>query len=325
MSVVMSETRPSVHLTSLVFKQNPALRRLAGLAETDPPRFCKLTDRLGEADIVLFVENGYFGLSSIRNFYVTRNENRHAQYYFFSEGDWPFPFLPGLYCSLSRRLPWAFSWAFLLDATQPYSCGERDASYLFSFLGRLRTHPVRRRICRLDSASTPCVDVAHGPQRFDCWDYQTTYLRLVSESLFVLCPRGFGTSSIRIFETMRAGRVPVIISDAWIEPPVGEWSQFSLRVPEHAVEQIPQICEQHLDAAVAMGALARRAFDEFFSPTRFLDSAILFLRTAAGAVPGVWSRSPVRNAARALSVREFREIAHRARHGLISNCFRFAR
>ena len=282
--------------------------------ETHPPRFCKLTERLEDADIVLFVENGYFGLSSILDFYAIRNGNCHAQYYFFSEGDWPFPFLPGLYCSLSRRLPWAFSWAYLLDDMQPYDFGESKASYLFSFIGRLRTHPARRGICDLDSARTPCIDVASGPQRFDGWNYRTTYWRLLSESLFVLCPRGFGASSIRIFETMRAGRVPVIISNAWIEPPVGEWSRFSLRVPEHLIEQVPEICERHLDAAGAMGALARRTFDEFFSPTRFLDSAIGFLRTAAGSASGTWSRGPVRNAARALSTREFREIAHRIRH-----------
>ncbi len=36
-------------------------------------------------------------------------------------------------------------------------------------------------------------------------------------------PRGIGASSVRIFEAMRAGRAPVIISDDWIVPPVGDW------------------------------------------------------------------------------------------------------
>jgi hypothetical protein len=286
-----------------------------------PPTLCTLTDHLEDADIVLFVENGYFGLSSIRDFCKIRKNNNHAQYCLFSEGDWPFPFLPGLYCSLARRLPWAYSWTFLLDDIEPYDFGEGDAPYLFSFLGRVRTHPARGRISNLDSATTPCLDVAVAPQRLGSWDYRTTYLRLLSESLFVLCPRGFGVSFIRIFETMRAGRVPVIISDAWIEPPVGDWSRFSLRVPEHAVEQVPKICEQHVDVAGAMGALARCTFDEFFSPTRFLDRAIGFLIAAARPGCGRWPFDLVHTAARAVSVRELRAIAHHARRAIPPRCF----
>jgi hypothetical protein len=288
------------------------------LVQIHTPTRCTLTNQLEKADIIFFVENGYVGLASIRNYYKIRKRNCAAQYYVFSEGDWPFPFLPGLYCSLTKQLPWAFSWTFLIDDKERYDVSRSEAPYLFSFLGRIRTHPTRSRISRLDNLKTPCLDVALAPQRFGGWDYRTTYLRLMSESQFVLCPRGFGASSIRIFETMRAGRVPVIISDAWIEPPVGDWSRFSLRVPEHAVEQVPKICEQYVNAAGAMGALARRTFDEFFSPTRFLDVAIGFLQNAVGSTSGTRSRSPVRTAARALSARQFREIAHGARNAITS-------
>ena len=47
----------------------------------------------------------------------------------------------------------------------------------------------------------------------------------------MICPRGWGSSSIRLFEVMEMGRVPVIISDAWVnEAP--KWADFSVRVSE---------------------------------------------------------------------------------------------
>ena len=35
---------------------------------------------------------------------------------------------------------------------------------------------------------------------------------MLRQSKFVICPRGVGTSSIRLFECLRAGRVPIIVA-----------------------------------------------------------------------------------------------------------------
>ena len=54
-----------------------------------------------------------------------------------------------------------------------------------------------------------------------------------------LCPRGNGSSSIRFYETMCMGRIPVHVSDAYA-PPFGEdidYSQFCLFIPESEVKQ----------------------------------------------------------------------------------------
>jgi hypothetical protein len=306
-------TLPSVHLTSLVSEENPTCRRLASLARTHAPSGYRLARSRCDADIILFVESGYFGLGSIAKFHAVSRQNGSARHFVFSEGDWPFAYIPGLYCSLTKRLPWAFSWAYLLDDAGPAAAASVAAPYLFSFLGRKSTHPVREGIVRcLDSRQTPCLDVASGAGRFRGWDYRETYALLLANSRFVLCPRGIGSSSIRIFDAMRAGRVPVIISDAWIEPPVGEWARFSIRVPEGAIERIPQICERHLDAAPAMGDLARRTFEEYFSPAKFLDAALDFLRSTAPAHASYGDGFA--RPARALSAREFRTVAHRAWH-----------
>lgn len=309
-------TLPSVHLTSLVSEQNPTYGRLTSLARAHPPTGYTLTESRRDADVVLFVESGYFGLGSIGKFHAISKENRSARYFVFSEGDWPFAYVPGLYCSLTKSLPWAFSWAYLLDQEEPSEGDYGHQPYLFSFLGRVSTHPVRERIRRLDGPASPCLDVSFGPKRFDCWDYKRTFSRVMRESCFVLCPRGIGASSTRIFEAMRSRRVPVIISDAWIQPPVGDWPGFSIRVPEHATERIPQICEQHRDAARSMGTAARQAFDAYFSPSRFLDNALDFMRSATQTASLLRPARLVRQAARAISRREIRTVAHYLRNAV---------
>jgi Exostosin family len=55
--------------------------------------------------------------------------------------------------------------------------------------------------------------------RLDKENFLNRYITVLQQSAFILCPIGKGPSSMRIFEAMRAGRAPVIISDAWDPPP----------------------------------------------------------------------------------------------------------
>jgi hypothetical protein len=301
---------PSVYLSSLIAPDNPTLKRLARLGTRHPPHRYTLTSCQQDADIVLFAESGYIGLDSILKLHARSRATPRAEHFVFSESDWPFAYLPGLYCSLTKPLPWAFSWAYLLDEGEPEAMTDSEQPYLFSFVGRAETHPVRQGVLDLDGPHTPCLDISRAPERFPGWDYAHSFQQLIGRSRFVLCPRGIGTSSIRLFEAMRAGRVPVIISDAWIEPPVGEWSRFCLRVPEHAVTRIPQICEQHREASCAMGELARITFEAYFAPSLFLDHALDLLRSASRAASPLRPAGLVRHAARAISGREIRTVAH---------------
>lgn len=304
----------AVHLSSLANERNPTLLRLRAFGEKYSGGAYALTDDRRVADIVLFVENGYVGLADIPRVLKMRNENPRAAFTMFSECDWPFAFLPGLYTSLSKNLPWASGWAFALDDDEAPSGGEAGR-YLYSFLGRLSTHPVRGLVRKLDGPQTPCLDVAEAPQRFSGWDYRRTFAQVLRDSRFVLCPRGFGASSIRIFEAMRAGRVPVIVSDAWNEPPVGDWPAFSLKVRESDVARIPDICGEHAGAAVTMGRAARMAFEHYFGPMRFFETALDAVSTKIA--KSRWH--PFGNSNRilkALSLREFRSVMHKSRKTL---------
>jgi hypothetical protein len=96
-------------------------------------------------------------------------------------------------------------------------------------------------------------------------DYDRRYAEVTKASKFVLCPRGLSPSSIRLFETMRIGRVPVILSDAWLQPLGPEWTKFSIRVAERDSKKIPKILEDREGEAMAMGELARKEWERWFS------------------------------------------------------------
>jgi hypothetical protein len=72
---------------------------------------------------------------------------------------------------------------------------------------------------------------------------------------------------------MRAGRVPVIISDTWQRPPYVPWEKCSVHVAEKHVKFIPQILSRVADPE-AMGACARDYYEQFYSQKNFLDHLI---------------------------------------------------
>jgi hypothetical protein len=56
------------------------------------------------------------------------------------------------------------------------------------------------------------------------------YNDILSDSIFSLCPEGTGPNTIRLWESMAIGVIPVIFSDDWIPPKITglEWSDFSV-------------------------------------------------------------------------------------------------
>ena len=95
----------------------------------------------------------------------------------------------------------------------------------------------------------------------------SSYAESLGRSAFVLCPRGYGPSLIRLFEAMQVGRCPVIISDNWLPPPFVDWSTCSIRVPEASIEDIPAILRKRQGEAGKLGREARRVWEQFLSPS----------------------------------------------------------
>jgi hypothetical protein len=101
---------------------------------------------------------------------------------------------------------------------------------------------------------------------------QLVYTEELINSKFVLCPGGNCPASIRLFETMKMGRVPVILSDDWVAPEGPAWQEFSIRVSESRVDELPEIIRRYESDAFVMGKLARQAWENWFSP------AVIYIR-----------------------------------------------
>ena len=73
------------------------------------------------------------------------------------------------------------------------------------------------------------------------------YKNILSQSKFSLCPSGSGPNTIRLWESIHMGAIPIIISDNCRLP--GEfslWDKATLRVPEtrKSIKEIPFILEE---------------------------------------------------------------------------------
>ena len=313
---MVSDPKNRVFLADMYSRDNPTLSAGRNLLDRYGLANFRIANSAAEADIVLYLEHGYLGLSDLPRVLARVRAAPDALHFLFSESDWPFPILPGAYPSLSRPQPWAHGWSFLLRAIAE---GSHEANsnthigpeFLFSFLGRVSTHPVRRQVQMLDRPNTPCLDIEDGPKRFPSFDYAKTYIELMKRSKFVLCPRGFGVSSIRTFEAMSLGRVPVIISDHWQPPPDIRWAECSVVMREDEVAGIPAILNGLQGDAFEMGRRARQFYEENFAPNVFLDRLIATLLSNYGDF-SCSANAIMRRAWRALGRRELRTLCHQA-------------
>lgn len=59
------------------------------------------------------------------------------------------------------------------------------------------------------------------------------YNQIIIDSVFSLCPEGTGPNTIRLWESMALGSIPVIYSDDWLPPQIPEmnWADFSIFIP----------------------------------------------------------------------------------------------
>lgn len=69
------------------------------------------------------------------------------------------------------------------------------------------------------------------------------YKRILGKSRFSLCPSGAGPSSIRFFESLASGSIPVVLADTLALPKVNDidWDECIIRIPEYKYNQLRDI------------------------------------------------------------------------------------
>lgn len=307
-------------------------------ASTDRIGTHLIADSPGQADVILFTQCHML----VRDWRLTRITHHPLRRAFpgkvmvYNEFDRPWCALPGVYVSMPRRhfvaehqRPWAYF------APQPRVTLIEAPDLLFSFVAS-NTTPCRRPLFALKHPDAIVEEVRgfrlwdSASERFD--ERRARFNDVLARSRFVLCPRGNATSSVRLYETLAAGAVPVIIADEWVPPAGPEWETFSIRWPEGRVDGLIETLEARDAEWLSMSKRARRAYDDYFSPDvyfhhvaercrdlvqagsleRFPARGVIDRRYAELAVANAHAR--VRHARAGLKKRMMRMVRRRARY-----------
>ena len=270
-----------VYLTSASGEQSglavSALHKVQQCARLDRVGTHAVTDDPDAADVILFVETdqgiGPFGTRLRRHPLVRGMPEKCFAY---NSSDCPFPHLPGLYASIEKRRynPKRVRSTHYLSThitiPEPKTKAMDQRRLLFSFVGTARNVKVRQDLVSLSHPRGHCVDTSDKVDTV--WSdpiqkavFVDNYATVLADTKFALCPRGAGASSMRLFEAMRVGCVPVILSDAWVPPSGPNWDDFSIRVAEADFRLVPRLLEALEPSAEAKSSIARQVWKDWFS------------------------------------------------------------
>ncbi len=137
----------------------------------------------------------------------------------------------------------------------PYSCmndikPSKEKDIFYSFMGTALTYPkVRRKIFDMKhSAGSVIVErKAWGHAKAITPEERARQAKAFRDTLassrFSLCPRGEGPQTIRFYESLKAGAIPVVISDDATYPESDNWNQDDwqkcmITVPEDDIQNL---------------------------------------------------------------------------------------
>jgi hypothetical protein len=310
-----------------------AFRQISAEAQLIEQGSIKVVDDHREADVVIVpASTKAFGhrlqaLQTINGF----AETPHKFIVYVREDIFHFP-LPGVYpacTSYWKSTGWALPSHFISDHLPKWNYSRDELTtqrdLLFSFIGEFRTHPVRNSLGSLTHERGLVLDVSQESNRWwdRSWEEQRPFKDRFRESLlrskFVLCPRGVIPNSMRIFDAIQAGAIPVLIADGLVLPEGPRWSEFTVAVREKDVQSIPARLESLEPRAHEMGVAARAAWESYFSPERSFTSLVSWaltirdnLQTQTMTVPRVWSRIQSE-----MSPRRLRKVASNIKRRLL--------
>lgn len=260
--------------------ENAHLRKLAGLYLDGSESFY-LEEDASRAEIVL-ITDVFYDHHFWKVLFAREHLKRLNHHYVYSEKALISRVLPGLATSIPKR-PWDFGryraamYTCHCESNSNACIGYEEPGpsrdFLFSYVGR-ESHPLRRRIVKTLAGTEGAWVEDSGD--YDHWNLeaenriarQQHYVDIIKRSRFVLCPRGWSPASIRVYEVMACGRVPVIISDLWRPPQAGEgpvWESFSIFVNESELETLEPILRNRACEAAEMGKRARENWEKYFS------------------------------------------------------------
>ena len=264
-------------------RKHDQLRQLHLLSE---PRLHRWTDDPAAADIIFLTDAAHASGPLLEEHPYPR---RFPEKCFVLSEQWDPPFqLAGIYANAPRGPFWrgrfrTASYALhhpdfrnpFIERHDPATTPDRSPDLLASFLGR-NCHPVRARLLALPPTPGILVEDTSDYNAFTHEEAgreerQRRYYEICLRSKFILCPRGAGPNSIRLFEALKLGIAPVILSDAWVPCEGPRWDEFAVFIPEQDVDQLPAILAGIEPTHWLRGELAQDAYRAFFAPNAYFN------------------------------------------------------
>lgn len=130
-----------------------------------------------------------------------------------------------------------------ISFTSSFNFVDTNKTVLFSFVGTYTSHPLRERMkSRINGEYIIYRDSYHITT--DAFDGENKkikeeeeYQNILQQSRFSLCPRGSSPSSVRFWECLHAGSIPILISDNWCLPE-WDWDNTIVKIKEKDFEQM---------------------------------------------------------------------------------------
>lgn len=123
--------------------------------------------------------------------------------------------------------------------TNSFKFEDQQKDIPFSFVGAHVTHPIRGYMKNFINGD----NIIYRDSYHVGYDIsiikpkeESEYKDILERSKFSICPRGSSPSSVRFWESIAAGAIPILVSDDWVLPN-WDWDNTILRIPEHQFQQ----------------------------------------------------------------------------------------
>ena len=140
-----------------------------------------------------------------------------------------------------------------------------EKTKLCSFVGSV-THPIRSAMYNEFREKTNCEIFVKQWEASVKENQYDAYLSSAIRSKFLLCPRGYGLNSFRLYEAFQLGCVPVVISDELFLPwrDTLDWSEFSVVVNncENLHFKLENISDSKYNSMLEVG---QELFEKYFT------------------------------------------------------------
>ncbi len=128
---------------------------------------------------------------------------------------------------------------YLTDIRKKIFLMDHSANTFIKNTGDWHFNPIVYGVQQNPNGTT--VSKSHKDIEKDHNEKTDTYNHLLLNSRFSLCPSGSGPNSIRFWESLAVGAIPILLADTLELPPHELWEDTIIQVPESDVEKLPEM------------------------------------------------------------------------------------